>query len=293
MKVKKFTVLLLAACLFASGCVPTDVTQQPPTPAPIETPATVNTPAPVDMEAPGETVQYSVMETDTLFEADVDGDGALETLLFTAEEDEDSIFGTSLYLTVTKGGAEQKIKVSPAAFHCAYYMEAGNKRGIAVTGSYENDYMQTSILAFEGTNVKELSVTDGGIMSVEGSTVVLNDVLFALGTWAVEIEYVMTPNLELIPAEGKEWTIYGCDNPLTVKKELPVEFETDACTYGPETLPIGTQIWLVFGDGESFVRFTTEDGRIGRLFYTMVDGNALLVDGTPETDWLDGIVYAG
>jgi len=293
MKTKIFTTLLLTAFLFATGCVQTVESEQTPTPAPVETLAPIETPANVSTDVPGDTVHFTAMETDTPLDADVDGDGSLETLLFTAEEDEESIFGTSLYLTVQKGETEQKLKVSPAAFYCAYYMEAGEKRGLAVTGSYENDYKHTIILTFEGANAKESSVTDGGIMSVEGNTVVLADLLYALGTWAVEIEYVMTPDLELVPAEGKEWTIYGCDNPLTVKKELPVEFETDACTYGPETLSVGAQIWLVSGDGESYVRFSTEDGRIGRLFYTMEDGNAMLVDGTPETDWLDGIVYAG
>jgi hypothetical protein len=174
MKIKKFTVLFLAVILFASGCVQTAVSEQTPAPAPAETLAPVETPVPIETNVPSDTIQFTAMETDTPLEADVDGDGALETLLFTAEEDEESIFGTSLYLTVQKGETEQKLKVSPAAFYCAYYMEAGEKRGLAVTGSYENDYMLTSILAFEGATVKELSVTDGGIMSVDVNAVFIS-----------------------------------------------------------------------------------------------------------------------
>ncbi|HWS30698.1 MAG TPA: hypothetical protein VN512_11405 [Clostridia bacterium] len=290
MKTKKFTALaalLLAAFLSVAGCVPSIAPEQMPTPAPVETPV------PVTTDVPDETVHFTAMETDTPFSFDVDGDGAAETLLLTEEEDAEAIFETSVFLTVTKGGTEQKLKVTPALFYCAYFMEAGGKTGLAVTGKHENDYMLTNILAFEGANVKELSVADGGIMSAEEGAMVMMDVLHALGTWSVEIEYAMTPDFELVPVEGKEWTIYGCSVPLTVKKELPVEFETDACSYEPETLPVGAQIWLVSGDGKSFMRFSTEDGRIGRLSYKMEGGIATLVDGTPDMDWLDGIVYAG
>ncbi|MCE5234435.1 MAG: hypothetical protein ABFC62_03250 [Clostridiaceae bacterium] len=290
MRMKKaITLFLLAALALATGCAPAQ-TPEPPAPTAAQT-APAETPAPADAQAL--TVAFTPLDAGTPYAFDVDGDGAAETLLLTEEQDDDAAFGTAVYLTVTKDGIEQITKMADAYFFCAYYMEAEGKTGLAITGTYENDYMCTGIFLFEGASVRELSQEDGGILTAENGELVIMSRLYALGTWSVEIACEMTTDFKLLPVADKEWTILGCEHPLTVKKELPIETENDACAYVTEYLSVGTKLWLISGDGQSYVRFSLEDGRMGKLSYKVVDGMATLVDGTPDTDWLDDIVYAG
>lgn len=292
---KKFTALavLLAAMLaLSAGCAVTEGGL--PTSEPTLAPTLTDAPAPTN--EPGSDIVPAILlaelQTDEAFEADVDGDGALETLLLTEEADEEAVFETSIYLTVTKNGQAQKTKVVPTRFFSAFYMETAEKKRLMVSGTYENDVEITSLLEFSGTDAVELSKFEGGVMIAEEGFAVLLRRLYALGTWDAEVKYQITKDLELVPS-GEEWTIYGCSNPLTVIKELPVQTETDACAYVDLTLPVGTKLWLTSGDGESFVHFSLEDGTIGRLNYEMKNGIATLVDGTPDMEWLDGIIYAG
>lgn len=292
MKVNKITILALtlAAFMLMFGCAQTGETAQSPEPVSTVSPEVPQTAAPT--EEPVLAVTFTSMETDIPFEADLDGDGAMETLLLTEAPDETAGMESSVYLTVTMGGKQQRTKLVPALFFGAYYLEAGDKKGLAVSGTFENDYQITYMYLLEGVEPKELSVTDGGIVTAENGAAVLMSRLYALGTWGVEIEYQMNADFKLVPVEGKEWTIYGCETPLTVKKPLPVQMESNG-SYVEETLPAGTKLWLTAGDGTSYVRFVLEDNRQGTLSYEMENGIATLVDGTPDMEWLDGIIYAG
>lgn len=292
MKMKKaITLFFIAALVLLAGCAPAQAPAQTPEPPAPTAAQTAETPAPTEAAPSG--VAFTLMDVDTPYAFDLDGDGAAEALLLTQEPDDDAVYGTSVYLTVTKDGAEQKTRMATADFFSAYYLEAGSKTGIAITATYENDYLITDVFLLEGTSASKLSYADGGILTAENGELVLLGRLYALGTWSVEIAYEMTPDFELLPVADKEWTILGCEHPLTVKKELPFETENDACAYVTEYLSVGTKLWLVSGDGATYVRFSLEDGRMGKLSYGMKDGIATLVDGTPDTDWLDDIMYAG
>ena len=294
MKPIKIAVFALAAAVLLSGCVQTDMAEPTPAKTPETTPAATATVAPLPTEELSSSVVFTAMETGVPLDADVDGDGFTETLLLSEEPDEDAVFENAVFLTITKGGKAEKTKVSNGLFFSAYYMEAAGEKGLAVTGTFENDVQLVNIGRFEGTAVKRFSETYGGILTAEdGGAVTLLSRLYALGTWSVEIEYQMTAEFELIPVENREWTVYGCDYPLTVTKPLPIKRETDACAFVEETLPVGTRIWLIASDGETYVRFVLEDNSEGILPFVIKDGIATLVDGTPDSEWLEDIIYAG
>lgn len=296
MKMKRPIILplLLAGLMLASGCVPTESAVQTPAQTQSALPVEEATPTPVasPSQAPATPVKFTALEMDTAFSADIDGDGVEETLLLTEEADEESAFGTSVFLTVTKGGEEQKTKLVQGTFFGAYSMESEGKNGLVVSATFENDVQLTYTFALSGGAPVALAEIYGGILTAENGTAVLLGRLYALGTWSVEIAYKIDLAFGFAPAQGKEWTVLGCEHPLTVKKALPVQMDDNGVSR-EETLSVGTKLWLTDSDGSSYVRFVLEDNRQGMLFYEMKDGIATLVDGTPDSDWLDDIIYAG
>ena len=286
--------LLLAGLMLVSGCAPTESIVQTPAQTqsafPVEEVA--QTPVATPSQTPAATVKFTTLETDTAFAADIDGDGTQETLLLTEETDEQAAFETSVFLCVTKSGEEQKTKLAQGIFFGAYYMESEGKSGLAVSATFENDVQLTYTFALSGGTPTSLDEIFGGILTAEDGTAVILSRLYALGTWSVEIAYEIDPAFRFAPAQGKEWTVLGCEHPLTVKKTLPVQMDNNG-VFREETLPVGTKLWLTDSDGSSYVRFVLEDNRQGMLFYEMKDGIATLIDGTPDSDWLDDINYAG
>ena len=300
MKMKRSIILplLLAGLMLASGCVPAESGVQTPVQTPVQTQSALPveevapTPVATPSQTPATPVKFTALETDTAFSADIDGDGVEETLLLTEETDEQAAFGTSVFLTVTRGGEEQKTKLAQGIFFGAYYMESEGESGLAVSATFENDVQLTYTFALSGGEPVALAEIYGGILTAENGTAVLLSRLYALGTWSVEIAYEIDPAFGFAPAQDKEWTVLGCEHPLTVKKALPVQMDDNGVSW-EETLPMGTKLWITDSDGSSYVRFVLEDNRQGMLFYEMKDGIATLVDGTPDSDWLDDINYAG
>ena len=79
--------------------------------------------------------------------------------------------------------------------------------------------------------------------------------------------------------------------PLTTLVSLEVEIVPE---FEPETLPEGENLWFLRTDGHSYVDMRMEDGRECRIdVEDGPEGWERYVNGMPETDCFDGLLYAG
>lgn len=78
---------------------------------------------------------------------------------------------------------------------------------------------------------------------------------------------------------------------LTCKTELSVEMLSDK---KEKVMPSGTNFRIIRTDGETYVDTVLEDGRECRI-YAEFDKNEyqLYIDGMPENDVFEEIMYAG
>ena len=78
---------------------------------------------------------------------------------------------------------------------------------------------------------------------------------------------------------------------LTAKEDIKVSFADKNGKYQSATLKKGSVISLYATDGESYVLFTTNDGKKGKIEASFKDGSTL-INGKNDFDLFDGIFYA-
>ena len=222
------------------------------------------------------------------FAVDIDEDGAKETVVV-ATTDED--YGLVYVGVLSPDGFERALAAdeSEGWFADAYLGAAPNGAPCLLTtvdiGS--DDYI-TSVFAFSGGKPVLKDELGVYVAQVDGSSVMVRDDLFVIGSWMYTCEYKITPDFTL--RRVSEMIIdTGDREPMHTVQPLPVEMLVGG-VYVADTLPIGTLLTPVATDGMTYMSFTLQDGSEGRILFMFGDYRAY-IDGVPADDYFDNLEY--
>lgn len=189
-----------------------------------------------------------------------------------------------------------------------YLVQVEGKHYIYLECMIENDYR---ILSVYDLNADEIRLVDRvygsgfhtlwfeegayGVGRTEVFTnpggFVLDTRLDMLGTMTGTKEYHVDPDSGMPVEDSCFFELPGDRAPLTTLVSLEVEIVPE---FEPETLPEGTSLWFLRTDGHSYVDMRMEDGRECRITVEAgPEGWERYVNGMPETDCFDGLLYAG
>lgn len=134
----------------------------------------------------------------------------------------------------------------------------------------------------------------GQIMDVQETVITLQDYRHVLGTNAFRREFSYDANQGVYPLTKWKWEPTSQDRAITVIEDLPVYIDGSKTT-----LPSGTSLWVTGFDDEHTVQFQTTNGIIGSIELERSTGlsddtGALwYIEGRPETDYFENIMYFG
>ena len=255
-------------------------------------------------------------------EADLDGDGALETVTLTTTMDEYEWAHVSLTVT-TADGTVYELSVGEetwlmeiqwlTALQVVDIDPDDKLLEIVVSGDVcSNDYI-TLVCRFNGAELQLSSYEEpryggncsglrGQFESVQGDgTVIVCDNIDVLGTWGGMRRYMLADDgtFVFVPVPGELWqrtfdnlndweTEY--DPALETKAELPVTLDGS----GETTLPAGTKLMITGSDETSIARFVLQDGRTGSIAFTRnADEWFARINGVEEEAYFVMLPYAG
>ena len=197
-----------------------------------------------------------------------------------AYEEETFAYNLEAYLVVTGVGVGQK---------CFLYLEAVS----------ENDYTRLVVYDLNGeapVKVGELEATGlagGWYYEAEvfddPTEFELDTRLEILGTRTGVRTYTIGEHTGMPMPKTDYFEISDNGYPMTSLIDLKVRMlDTNA----EETIPAGTEFYEIRTDGESYVDFRLNDGRECRIEVD-TDGYPDTIDGIPEDECFEGIMYAG
>ena len=195
------------------------------------------------------------------------------------------------------------------AYYCeAYILTADNEHFyLYVDGSAENDYSIFRVFDLNGKEPVCLGCFLGegfaGVWAEDylvGPTwfnYILNDPshfqlaghLNVLGTMSGIRNFFMNPKTGIPTAETEYYYLPEDREPLVTKIPLTVKLLPGLKDV---EIPAGTKLWFLRSDGETYVDMLMSNGKECRIFVTYRDWTGY-VNGIPEHDCFDGILYAG
>ena len=185
----------------------------------------------------------------------------------------------------------------------AYLIAAGTgearKNFLYLETVQENDYTTLHVYDLNGdmpVKAGEMWGTGFAGSPYSGKEVFADPMSFTLETW-MEIlgtrfgvrEYSVDGQTGMPVPKQEYYEIEGFGFPLSSLREMKA---TMLDTNVKETLPAGTEFYELRTDGESYMDFRLNDGRECRIEVD-TSGYPALIDGIPEDECFEGIMYAG
>ena len=309
--------LLLGCNATRSGAAPAPSATASPAPTPVPTVTVTLVPetaAPAAILEESERILgHCVSVVDTLpFGADLDGDGAVETVDLVTYVPADECPRWAIVLT--KDGREKRFETDIPC-DMPYDLFAGD---LDEDGGYElffhgdlasDDYLiygfrsDLSCLFFEPDEravrweePKQSNVFAGYIDGFEDGHIVIEGVVDMLGThWGVR-NFALGDDGVIGPV-STVWTFNDEieeERSLTVTKELTAYRAAARKDPGEAfTLKPGEKICPLASDGCERLWFERSDGQGGVLLLTPDEENMWLIDGVPEAEYFESLPYAG
>ncbi len=309
---KVFSVLTASALLFtAVGCTP--AVQPTPTAEPIETAQPILSAGP-QKEAP----LFLELTPDTPTEIDLDGDGSMETVVYTLKASEDEYADyTSASITATAQSGEVaahileyefyninvfalKLDASSDAMTLAYTYEHSSEDYDTVFIKYESSAF--SVIPCANTEYSgeysEVNSVFGAFKDITADNkITVNTVCDVLGTYWGYCEYELKDGM-IQKTENGDWFAENPAFVLTLTKELPVTFiENETQTEG--TLKAGTKIAITRVSGDYTKAYfiteyeTTESETKEGFIEVDVSNYPHTINGIDEAEYFEYIPYAG
>ena len=235
-------------------------------------------------------------------EADLDGDGELETVtvMDVLNEDGEAYMG----LEVKKGTLRVRVQTDIVTQEKLYLcdMDGDGLPEILFSGDECSDDYITYCWRFRDGKLvtvpfEEGDVLDGGVLEITPGRIKVFATVNALGTYTGYRELVFADGK--LQFEGNSWTIgseeFAYTPMLIVKEDIyVVAGMNDEGDFGEETiLEAGTVIYLTETDGRTTVEYITEGGSRGVILLEEDEwGSHTYVNGMPEEDVFEGIEYA-
>ena len=252
---------------------------------------------------------------DTPVSADLDGDGAPETLRWTMAPGE---FDQALTLTVETASGETLTYATGIIWMAGAWvtdLDGDGAAEILATGDVMSDDYYTFCLRYDRGALYEVLFPDNGrgnatdgyfkygygmIVDIGENSVTLSGSQDVLGTWFASRTVALAPSGHFEFSDDGLWRRDPADpddadlwahRALTVTQPLPY---TDLQGNPAGTLEPGAKIYICASDKETVVHFTAQDGVTGVLAiarnYERDWGR--LVDGIPEDECFEVIPYA-
>jgi len=187
--------------------------------------------------------------------------------------------------------------VTPDNEHFYLYVDCSAENDYSIFRVYDmNGEEPVLIRLFEGEGFSGVWIED----YILGSTwfnAVFNDPthfllaghLNILGTMSGTRPFHMDPETGLPMADENYYTLPTQREPLVTKTVVTVKLLPEKTDL---ELPASTQLWFLRSDGETYVDMLLKDGRQCRVYVTYRDWQGY-VDGKPEDECFEGIMYAG
>lgn len=223
---------------------------------------------------------------------DVDGDGTMEIVELCAEsEDEYSDYEISVRVDSVKEDIG-----SYGYYWDAYFIrKEDGSCGVMFEVDFASDDYTTYLYRLDS---KKPVQTENIFASFEKGSVQPNGCnlefrVDMLGTWGSSVPYTINDDWTLTTEE----TVYELGNgadceerrSLTNQAELPVTMDGENQI---RMLPVGTVIYPMSTDGQTYLDFETEDGKKGRIAVEKID-YSIKIDGIDEYSYFSEIPYAG
>ena len=247
------------------------------------------------------------------FSADLDGDGAPETLLWTLDE---SDYDAPLTVTV-EGEAGAATYATDILSYASVYLLDLDGDGcleVLVTGDEMSDDYCTYCLCWQDGQLYEVLFPDasrsddnmdcwfrsgyGLLTAVDGNRLTLTGTQDVLGTWMASRDVTLAPSGRFEFCDEGVWIrdLANMDDDtweyatLTVKTSLPY---VDQYGQAGELTP-GDRILVYASDKREYAWFATQDGITGALAISTdyERGWGWLVAGLPEQDCFEFVPYA-
>lgn len=260
--------------------------------------------------------QEAVVPEGQAFEADLDGDGAMDSVRWTMEEDEETYeYLFTLEATLADGTAlalEPEITMYVEGVYAADLDGDGAEELLLSGDEASDDYITYCLRAINGRLVPAMFADgargdrNGGyykcgygyVSAIDGNRVALCGSQDMLGTWFATRVYALSDVGVFEFADEGKWVRDAAEvdedtweyASLTTIAPLPY---TTAEGRQAE-LPVGTKLIIVATDKQYTADFITRDGVEGTLS-VMPDeekGWGMLIDGKSEDEYFDYVPYA-
>lgn len=238
-------------------------------------------------------------------EADLDGDGTMDRLLFNARnyetDGEPDYFST---VTVSTGRGDGDLKSTeyqlPGGFTEAYLMRTEDGRSYLYVESWgDNDYRLMEVFDLNG----ETPVHAGTVGDTPKGHLLSSPDNFTLYTWMDALGSYNGRRRYQVGADGMPEaldTVYEInageqwERSITAERSVPVWMESggDGEEKVRTELPAGTKFCPVRTDGETFVEARLEDGRLCEIRYELEDYRRF-IEGVDEWEYFKDLPYAG
>lgn len=236
----------------------------------------------VEVEKDGEGIQ-----------ADLDGDGADETIKVEVVNDELG-YESGWKLVVESSDSSTSTSFQNDGFLAKANVidldSFDNLQEIVVTYDYASDNYATYIFRYvDGalTHTPEIwgkyTAISDGIITVYYNVEVLGSTWNAYTTYKLGNDFSLVRNDNMWYIESTE------DDYLTTNTDIAITTEDDIVT----TLPAGTRIVPVSSDLESIINIRTEDGTYGTISFSISSGGQSVIGGQDVDEIIDDTQYAG
>ena len=269
--------------------------------ATIELPA--QDPVPAEIPYDGVTLYGFPAEIVRSGEADLDTDGAMETVQLLRIWDQYD--QQSFILRIQKGtevfdtGMDEGELSYPPSFNARIWLadlDADACPEIYFCGDMSSDdYVLNAWSCKSGTPelipFEDQLFLEASILSISEGSLQLESTQDVLGSYEAVRAYVLHDGV-LVPL-GDAWQIVPANTSysrLSLVRDLPVTLDDGTeSTFGP-----GTILQVTGTDGKSFVDVITEDGVTGRIAITQPAGDwQWYINGEPELEYFELVPYAG
>lgn len=277
---------------------------------------------PEDTPAPFAPVDFLEART---AQADLNGDGALETVNLVTTTDEYGWEHNTLNVT-TADGTVYELQVGEEAWlleiqwvTVLQLIDLDPDDGmleVVLSGDYASSDYITLICRFDGTQILIAGSEDlisgetysgiyGEFEGAENGIVTISDAVDVLGTWWGTRRYALSTEGAFVffPVEGELWQRAdgAAEDPQTwadeefgralrTKAELPVTLDGE----GETALPAGTKLLITASDNSSIARFVLEDGRTGTIAFVRDTTDWVTrINGIEESEYFEVLPYAG
>lgn len=235
-------------------------------------------------------------------EADVDGDGQMETISIAGDRGDDMMIDG---FTVSVDGAE--CEIGQYGYDCVpFLMRTADGRSILYLEiQMDNDIRQTAVLDLTGGAPDSYDILDAGFPSRWEDMVTttrypadtdcfrLSHRINFLGTYSGERDYGISNGSTGEPLTDIWQVEYS--HPIVVKEALPaypVDPETGDVSETAAEVPAGEEISVTATDGQTWADMVREDGSIVRV-YEDSSSWPHTIDGRDEAEFFETLYYAG